>query len=57
MVVQNTNVNEKEVTLTPNVKVIPLIISVLVGIAICFLPKPAEIPQNGWYLLAVFSRL
>lgn len=57
MVVQSINVNTKEVQLTPNVKVIPLIISIMVGVTICFIPKPAEIPQNGWYLLAIFMSI
>ncbi|OOM80835.1 DASS family sodium-coupled anion symporter [Clostridium sp. BL-8] len=51
------SIKTEEETLKPNVKVIPLIISVIVGIAICFMPRPTQIPQEGWYLLAVFMSI
>ncbi|NRY60271.1 di/tricarboxylate transporter [Clostridium beijerinckii] len=54
---ETNNINTKSDLLKPNVKIIPLIISIMVGITICFLPRPAEIPQNGWYLLAVFMSI
>lgn len=43
--------------LKPNVKVIPLIISIMVRVIICILPKLGEMPQNGWHLLAVFMSI
>ncbi|WP_294183285.1 DASS family sodium-coupled anion symporter [uncultured Clostridium sp.] len=33
---------------------IHLLISILVGLVICFIPKPNLVPINGWHLLAVF---
>lgn len=44
----------KKMTFTPNVKLKPLLISIVIGVLICFIPKPDVVPRNGWYLLAVF---
>jgi DASS family divalent anion:Na+ symporter len=57
MDVSSVNIDIKEEKLIPNVKIVPLIISIMVGVLMCFIPKPAEIPQEGWYLLAVFMSI
>jgi divalent anion:Na+ symporter, DASS family len=44
----------EETSLKPNVKLKPLMIAILIGTVICFIPRPDSIPANGWYLLAVF---
>lgn len=50
----NSNANIIEVPLKPNVKILPLLFSILVGVAICLIPKPEVVTTNGWYLFAVF---
>ncbi|AZV57692.1 DASS family sodium-coupled anion symporter [Clostridium sp. AWRP] len=48
------SLNVKAVKSDSPVKLKPLLISILIGVLICFIPKPNMVPRNGWYLLAVF---
>lgn len=44
----------KEAPLKPSIKFKPFILSIIVGIIIYLIPRPAAVSANGWYLLAVF---
>lgn len=46
--------NIVESSFKPNIRFKPLLISILVGMLICFIPKSSLVPTNGWYLMAVF---
>jgi divalent anion:Na+ symporter, DASS family len=41
-------------SLKPNIKLKPLMIAIMLGVVICFIPIPEAVPAKGWYLLAVF---
>jgi divalent anion:Na+ symporter, DASS family len=43
-----------EASLKPNIKLKPLMIAIMLGVVICFIPIPEAVPAKGWYLLAVF---
>jgi divalent anion:Na+ symporter, DASS family len=43
-----------EASLKPNIKLKPLMIAIILGVVICFIPIPEAVPAKGWYLLAVF---
>jgi DASS family divalent anion:Na+ symporter len=44
----------EEASLKPNIKLKPLMIAIMLGVVICFIPIPEAVPAKGWYLLAVF---
>ncbi|MCH3965087.1 MAG: anion permease [Clostridium sp.] len=46
--------NIVESSFKPNIRFKPLMVSILVGILICLVPRPDSVPINGWYLLAIF---
>ncbi|KAA8669671.1 DASS family sodium-coupled anion symporter [Clostridium sp. HV4-5-A1G] len=46
--------NIKDIDLKPNVNLRPLILSIIIGLIIWFMPRPAAVPANGWHLLAIF---
>ena len=58
MVIDNVNINEnsnaKDIILKPNVNIQKLLIAIVVGLIIWFIPAPAGVPIKGWHLLAVF---
>lgn len=44
----------EDIILKPNINLRYLLISIAIGLIIWFIPAPAEVPQKGWHLLAIF---
>lgn len=58
MVISNVKIksesNAKDIILKPNVNIHKLLIAIIVGLIIWFIPAPEGVPIKGWHLLAVF---
>lgn len=58
MEIENVNIkykpSSKDIILKPNINLRYLLISIIIGLIIWFIPAPATVPEKGWHLLAVF---